>query len=57
MFVTGSEFALFETHDDPFHFGDSTAPRNQSRSFGGRTVTRKMRPPSFSRSSVFDVVL
>src|ERR1022692_4859112 len=40
MSVTGKLFLLVEIHAAPSNLGDSTAPRNQSCSLGGRTVTR-----------------
>ena len=44
MFVAGSLLGL-PIHDAPSNFGCSTTPTNHSCSFGGRTVTRKIRPP------------
>lgn len=43
MSVAGSVFFFGETHALPFDRGPSTIP---SSSLGGRTVTRKIRPPS-----------
>ena len=46
----------FATHAFPSCFGDSSTATSHSRSSGGRTVTRKSRPPARSGSSALLVL-
>ena len=48
MLVTGSVFGRGAIHERAVELGLSTTPTNHSASFGGRTVTRKMRRPDAS---------